>query len=396
MERKRNTDSQNTAEGKEGHAITAGRGKVVKLGLIGCGRVAETRHLPALQNLAGAEVVAMADLDPERLRRVADRFHVKQRYTNFVALLDDSSIEAVAVCVPVQFHVEIALAALEAGKHVLIEKPLALSLEEANRLIERAGQMPRTIMVGFNLRWHRLLRQAQAMIQQGALGSLELMRTAFTSYHENVPEWRKRRELGGGVLFEIAVHHFDLWRFLLRSEVEEVLAVSRSPHWEDETAVVTARLANGVLVTSIFSERTNESNEVEIYGQAGYLRVSCYRFDGLEYVSSSSRAGDVRTRLRQMAHTLKELPQGAWGMRRGGDLIASYRAEWQHFIEAVQHDAPVECTVEDGRCALQVALAAIESASLGQSVRVARVPRRSTAGTRDFAPGTSKRSIGEA
>src|SRR5205807_7757964 len=110
------------------------------------------------------------------------------------------------------------------------------------------------------------------------------------------------RELGGGVFFELAVHHFDLWRFLLRSEVEEVFAVSQSPRWEDETATVTARLANGVLVTSVFSQRTNESNEVEIYGRAGYLRVSCYRFDGLEYVSSSSPPGDVRTRLRQLAH----------------------------------------------------------------------------------------------
>jgi myo-inositol 2-dehydrogenase / D-chiro-inositol 1-dehydrogenase len=368
---------------------------VIKLGLIGCGRVAETYHLPALQKLAGAEVVAVADLDADRLSRVADRFHVQQRYTNVVALLDDPSIEAVAVCVPVQFHVEVALAALEAGKHVFIEKPLASSLEEADRLIERAGQVPRTIMVGFNLRWHRLVRQAQAMIQQGVLGPLELMRTAFTSYHENVPEWRKRRELGGGVFFEMAVHHFDLWRFLLHSEVEEVFAVSRSPHWEDETAMVTARLANGVLVTSIFSERTNQSNEVEIYGQAGYLRVSCYRFDGLEYVSSSSLAGDVRTRLRQMAHTLKALPQGVVRMRRGGDFIASYQAEWQHFIEAIQRGEPAGCTLADGRCALQVALAAIESASLGQSVRVAQVPGRIAAATKEFALATSKRSLEE-
>jgi myo-inositol 2-dehydrogenase/D-chiro-inositol 1-dehydrogenase len=357
--------------------------------------VAETRHLPALQNLAGAEVVAVADLDPDRLSRVADRFRVKRRYPNFVALLDDPSVEAVAVCVPVQFHAEVALAALAAGKHVFIEKPLALSLEEADRLIERAGQVPRTVMVGFNLRWHRLVRQAQAMLQHGALGPLELMRTAFTSYHENVPEWRKRRELGGGVFFEMAVHHFDLWRFLLHSEVEEVFAVSRSPHWEDETAIVTARLANGMLVTSVFSERTNESHEVEIYGRAGCLRVSCYRFDGLEYVPSSSLPGDVRTRLRRIRHTLEELPQGVVRMRQGGEVLASYRAEWRHFIEAIQLGEPAGCTLEDGRCALQVALAAIESASLGQSVRVARVPGRGAAVTKEFAPETSKRRIEE-
>ena len=176
----------------------------------------------------------------------------------------------------------------------------------------------------------------------------------------------------------MAVHHFDLWRFLLQSEVEEVFAVNRSSHWEDETATVTARLANGVLVASIFSERTNESNEIEIYGRAGCLRVSCYRFDGLEYVSSSSLPGDVRTRLRRIIHTLRELPQGALKMRQGGDFIASYRAEWRHFIDAIQHGGPVGCTLEDGRQALEVVVAAVESAALGRPVKVARRPRRVT------------------
>lgn len=353
-------------------------GKVIKLGLIGCGRVAETRHLPALQNLPDAEVVAVADIDQNRLGQVADQFHIKQRYSNFLDLLNDPSIEAIAICVPAQFHVEVALAALEAGKHLFIEKPLALSLEEADRLIARAGQLPYKVMVGFNLRWHRLLRQARELIQQGVLGSLELMRTAFTSYHQNIPEWRKRRELGGGVFFEVAIHHFDLWRFLLQSEVEEVFAVSRSRQWEDETTTVTARLTNGVFVTSIFSERTGESNEVEIYGQAGRVRVSCYHFDGLEYVSSSSSPGDARARLQQIAHTLKELPRGVWGMRQGGDFIASYRAEWRHFIDAIRLGRPVGCTLEDGWRSLEVVMAAIESGTLGRPAKVTGRPRRVT------------------
>src|SRR5262245_36863095 len=240
--------------------------KAIQLGVIGCGGVTETRHLPALRKVPGVEVVAVADLDPDRLKRVADRFSIRQRYTNFAMLLDNPGIEAVAVCVPAEFHVEVALAALEAGKHLFIEKPLALSLAEADRLIARAGQLPYQVMIGFNLRWHRLLRQAQALLQQGMLGPLALMHTTFTSSREDIPGWRRRRELGGGVFFEIAVHHFDLWRFLLQSEVEEVFAVSRSQQWDDETSAVTARLANGMVVTSVFSERTGVNHEVEIYG----------------------------------------------------------------------------------------------------------------------------------
>lgn len=351
----------------------------LKLGVIGCGRVTETRHLPALRSLSDAEVVAVADSDAARLQGVADQFHIKRRHASFLALVGDPAIDAVAVCVPAQFHVEIALAALDAGKHLFIEKPLALSLDESERLIERATRSTRKIMVGFNLRWHRLVRQARQIIQRESLGPLECIRTVLTSYHENAPDWRKRRTLGGGVLFEQAVHHFDLWRFLLQSEVEEVFATSHSGQWEDETATVTARMANGVLATSVFSERTSDSNEIEVYGRAGRLRVSCYRFDGLEYCSSASLPGGVRTRLREATRILKAWPHAALRMRQGGDFVASYRAEWRHFLDAIRQDTPVECTLEDGHRALQVVLTAVESVALGRPVSVAQAPRRVTA-----------------
>lgn len=350
------------------------RSTSVKLGVIGCGRATETLHLPALRYLPDAEVLAVADIDSDRLQRVADRFHIAHRYGDFQTLLKNPSLEAVAVCVPPHFHVEVALAALDAGKHLLIEKPLALNLEECDRLIERAKQTGTKTTVGFNLRWHRLVRQAREIIQRGTLGPIELMRTALTSgirHRMNIPNWRNRRVSGGGVLFELGVHHFDLWRFLLQNEVEEIFATTRSEQADDEAATVTARMANGVLVTSIFSEQTTDNNEVELYGQAGRLQVSCHRFDGLELVSSSTLPGDIRNRLRKIGHTLRELPKGALRMRQGGDFIASYRAEWRHFIDCIQHGTPPECTLEDGRRALQVALAAVKSASLGQPVKIA-------------------------
>jgi predicted dehydrogenase len=153
-------------------------------------------------------------------------------------------------------------------------------------------------------------------------------------------------------------------------------ATRRSVSWEDETATVTAHMANGALAASVFSECTSGSNEVEIYGQAGRLQVSCHLFDGLEFLPAASFLGDIWTRLRRMTHVLQELPQAALSARQGGDLAASYRAEWRHFIDAIQQDAPVECTLEDGRRALQVVLAAAESSSLGKSVIVAQAPHR--------------------
>lgn len=359
----------------------AGWTKPVKVGLIGCGWVAEHRHLPALQFLPDAEVAAVADIDPDRLRSVAYRFRIEHSYADFLDLLDDPAIEAVAVCVPAQFHAEVALAGLDAGKHLLIEKPLALSLDECDRLIKRAEQSPSKVMVGFNMRWHRLTRQARGIIQRGALGPLKSIRTVFTSgtrYRASVAEWRKRRELGGGALLEQAVHHFDLWRYILQSEVEEVFATSRSERWDDDTATVAARMADGVLAVSVFSQGTSDSNEAEVYGQAGRLRVSFYRFNGLEFSSTSSFPGSVRARLRGIAHTVRGLPRAALKMRQGGDFGVSYQAEWQHFIDAIRQDRPVDSTLEDGRRALQVALAAMASAAWGRPVRVSQAPRKIT------------------
>ncbi len=353
----------------------------MKLGVIGCGRVTESRHLPALEQLRDAQVVAVADVVPDHLQRVANRFRIDHRCSDYRALLDDRQIEAVAVCVPPELHVEVALAALDAGKHLLIEKPLALSLDESDRLLERARCSSRKVMVGFNLRWHRLVRRARDMIHRGDLGPLELVRTVITStgrFIENRPEWGKRRELGGGVLADQAVHHFDLWRFLLQSEVEEVFATSRCGQSDDEAATVTARMANGVLAASGFLQGTSHSNTMEVYGRAGRLTVSCYRFDGLEFLPASSSPGDVGTRIRGMVRAVEGLPQAAMRMQRGGDFAASYRAQWRHFLDSILHDTPVECTLEDGHRALQVVLAAMASASLRQPVRVTQGPRKIT------------------
>jgi predicted dehydrogenase len=359
----------------------AERRKSLKLGLIGCGRVTETLHLPALKSLPEAEVVALADIDPVRLRWLANRFGIKQCYPDHRSLLDDRQIEAVAVCVPPQFHGEVGLAALGAGKHLFIEKPLALSLDEGERLVKRAIESSARVMVGFNMRWHRLVRQARDIIVRGDLGQVRSIRTVCTSgarYREAPSSWRGRRELGGGVLFELGVHHFDLWRFLLQSEAVEVFATSRSEQWEDETATVTARLSNGVLAASLFSLSAGDANEVEVYGQGGRLRVSCHRFDGLEFLPTSSFAGDIHVRFQGAVRLLRELPQVALNMRHGGDFLASYRAEWRHFIDSIHRGTPVESSLDDGLRALQVALAAVEAASLGCPVSVAQGPRTPT------------------
>src|SRR5271170_1124258 len=119
----------------------------LRVGVVGCGRVAADRHLPALSRVRGAEVVALADSDQARLKHLADQFRVTHRYPDVHTLLDTTMVDVIAVCVPVEFHAEVALAALDAGKHVFIEKPLAVSLEEADRIQERGEKAGRKILM---------------------------------------------------------------------------------------------------------------------------------------------------------------------------------------------------------------------------------------------------------
>jgi len=355
--------------------------KPVKIGLIGCGNVSVHRHLPVLKTLKEAEIVAVADIDPECLNRVADKFQIEKRFVDYTALLQEPSVEAVGICVPTQSHFKVAFNALDEGKHLLVEKPLAISLDEADRLINQAAKTDRKVMVGFNKRWHHLIRQARDIIQKGMLGPIGLMNTVFSTGHHNryIPEWRTQRKAGGGTLIEDGSHFYDLCRFLFQSEIQEVISVSfSSEKYEDEPGVVTAQNASGIMLNCVLSDFLPNHFLIEIFGRDCLLRVSPYRFDGIELIPLHSNEGDMKNRLRNMARFFKELPHGLLNMRNGGDYQASFKTQWKHFIYCIRRDTPVECTFDDGRRALQVALAAVKSASIGQSVKIAGGPREIT------------------
>lgn len=346
--------------------------KSVRLGLIGCGRVAEERHLPILARVPGIQVIAATDVDAERLGRIARRFEIAHAHADYRALLDRTDVDAVAILAPTQFHAEIGCAALDAGKHLFIEKPLATSLRECDELIAHAARARVKTMVGFNMRSHRLVRRAREMIQNGRLGTIKAIKSSFTHWRPTPPSWKRKRASGGGVVINEAIHHFDLWRFFLQCEIVQVFAVSQpSNQYEDETTIITARMANGALATGVFSLMTSQNNEIEFFGAAGRAYLSLYRFDGLEYFSNQTLPGDVSDRLRKIAAGVQEIPGLLPTFRHGGDFLASYDLAWRHFVDCIRQDRSPECTFEDGKRTVQVALAAIASIEAGRPVEIA-------------------------
>jgi myo-inositol 2-dehydrogenase / D-chiro-inositol 1-dehydrogenase len=347
----------------------------LRVGVIGCGRAALEIHLPTLARIGEAEAVALADPSPEALTRAGEQFGVARRSDDYRELLADESIEAVCVAAPTYLHTEVALAALDAGKHVLVEKPLALSLDDCDLLVERAAESGLTTMLGFNLRWHRLARRARELVRRGDLGEVSLLRTAFVSPSmlNEVPQWRRDPTRGGGLLAMQSVHHLDLWRFLLGEEIEEVFCMASGHAGEagPSTAVITASTTSGIEIVGAFCAMTGQENEIAIFGSDAWLRSSFLRFDSLEVMPREMAAGDVGWRARRTAQSLAELARAAPALRQGGDFALAHQGEWRQFVDAIRRGGPVECGFEDGRETTRILLAALQSAEAGRPVRVA-------------------------
>jgi len=323
------------------------------------------RHLPVLRALPGVTLVGVADAVRERAEAAAQRFETRA-FAGYRALLAEASAEVVAVCTSAPAHRETGLAVLEAGKHLFVEKPLALTREDAEALVRGGEAATGRAAVGFNLRAHRLARRARDVVRSGQLGTVEVVRSTLASgvhFGATTPAWRKDRNQGGGAFFEMAVHHFDLWRFLLGVEIVEVRSLGKTGEWMDDAAAIAARLSNGAMATLALSQSTRAVNEVEILGQKGNLRLDAYRFDGLEVTPASANPGSAGYRIRGAVSSVGAAIE-AWPIiRQGGDWAVSYRTEWQLFLEAVRGGGPVEATLEDGSRAVEAALRAIESAN---------------------------------
>jgi predicted dehydrogenase len=348
----------------------------LRIGFIGCGEVGAEKHLPAVREVRELEVVAVADSDPDRIRAVETRFGIRRSYPTAAALLADREVDVVAVCLPPRLQVPAALEALDANKHVWVEAPVGLSLPECDRLIAKARSSDRRVTVGFHMRWHRLVRQARKIVESGRLGEIQTIRATWNSPRadDTLPEWRRHRALGGGALVEVAGDHFDLWRYLLGVDIADLFAMTIDGRWEDEAAVLSGHMSNGVLVSAVFSERTNHDLEIEIGGKAGRLRAALIRFEGLEYYQTETMPSSVPARLRRMGHFLKELPRALPRMHRAGDYRASYCDQWRAFARSIRTGTPMEATLQDGRQALSAVLAAARSSVVGRPVAVREAP----------------------
>ena len=345
----------------------------VRLGVIGCGKVACRIHLPALRRVRGAKVVAVADPVPARLAEGAQLAGGVAAFADWKELLRQDTVDAALICTPSALHAECALAALAARKHVYVEKPLASNLSQAESVLRAWEPAGLVGMSGFNYRHHPIYQKMREIVASGTLGQVIAVRSCFTSAGEWIDEWRKERSLGGGVLLDLAGHHIDLAQFVLGQRVCEVSARVASLRSEQDTAWTHMTLENGVPMQSFFSLRGTDSNRFEIYGESGRATVD-YLAGTLEIVSPGRR------KLAQRVSAV--LGQGWSRFKHGlaGGRDPSYALAFSTFVNAIadgrQRIAP---DLRDGFHVLQVIDAAEQSAATGQKCRVEAANRLASA-----------------
>ncbi len=333
--------------------------------MIGCGRIVRRVHFDALAATPGVEVVAIADPDPEARAEAAARFPGARAFGEPSQLLSDGGTEGVLVCVPSALHAPVAAGAFEAGLHVYVEKPVAVDVEGARRVARAWRASGRVGMVGLNFRHDARYRELRARLRRGEIGEVVAARSVFCSAAGNLPEWKRSRAAGGGVLLDLASHHADLVRFTL-GEVAEVSASLRSVRGEDDTAGLRMVLTDGVVVESLFSSSAIDDDRFEVYGTSGLLAVDRYGSPELERGAAAAAYG-------RGARLRRELGSALRGVRRvaRGASEPSYRAALACFAASMRGAADPSPDVEDGLRSLEIVLAAEEAARTGRAIAVA-------------------------
>jgi len=341
------------------------------VGVIGLGDAAG-HHLPAILSLPEVRLLAIADIDRQRLSARSERLGVKAAFDDYRRLLDDRSIDIVAILTPPASHLEMAMAAMEAGKHILLEKPITANLHEAKILCEKSRGFEGKICVAYNLRFARQVQLLRQLLETGRLGTIEILR-CFASTPSMLgsrpPAHRGDRAQGGGSVIELGVHHYDLWSYHLGSKVADATAVTRSVSMHDQSAVVSGRMASGALVTTCLSLRAAEQYEIEVLGSDARACGSLYRYDGFELLQTGETAGGAGPRASGLWRSISEFPNAVRALRHGGVFLESFRELWSHFVTCIRKDLTPEPDLRAGLDSLAVAVSVSNAAPLNLKYR---------------------------
>lgn len=339
----------------------------VNVGVIGCGVQGTvlsraltgieagtiiTKH-PPVEN---AKIVAAADVNQETAKKFTKEFGLSDHFTDYKDLLERKDVDAVIVSLPHSLLAQAAIDSLKAGKHLLLEKPMALNHVEAGEVVKVAQKSKQKLMVGYSKRWGPVSLMMKHLLERNAVGEADVVMAGKSS--PLLSGWLLDPEKGGGIMRYLGVHITDQILWMTGSDITEVHGqVNYHPQYKsDETDVFTIRFKKGLLANVTVSMRCNHPFDfIEVCGTDGTVRADwIWCGDAILTVQSKN---------------IREYESPARIQIQGDPLTPLYRSEVADFVDCIVNDKPSPVTAEEGLKVLEVVDAVHESSKTGRTVK---------------------------
>lgn len=307
---------------------------ILRWGILGCGDVAEHKGGPPLYNVEDSELIAVMRRDRAKAQDFAERHGAKRVYANIDQLLSDDEINAIYIATPPYLHCEQTIRAARAGKHVLCEKPMAMTVEECQKMVDACREAGVTLMLAYYRNHYPNVVKMKVLMDEGAIGDVVLARINCTGYYnpnrQDLKNWRINPEIsGGGVLMDIGSHRISLLQYLM-GDIASARGYAETVHLDaavDDSAVLSLRFESGAHAIANINWNVGIGiDDVEVYGTTGCLRCSPLNSGNLTLETKSD--GQI------------ELPQTP--------LTHTHTGLVEDFVNHLKTGEPIRCSGESG------------------------------------------------
>lgn len=330
--------------------------EIVRFGVLSTAKIGVEKVIPAMQQCEYCRVDAIASRKLEKAQKAADKLRINRSYGSYGELLEDPDIDAIYNPMPNNLHVPWSMRALEAGKHVLCEKPIAGSTSEARKLLDASEKYPELkVMEAFMYRFHPQWKRSKELLSQGAIGELRTISSFFSYFNRDPDNIRNKPFMGGGGLLDIGCYCISLSRFLFEREPKKISgSVEYDPRFKVD------RLASGILDfgkdgTSIFtcSTQITPHQRVNIVGTEGRIEI--------EIPFNAPPDSPTRIWLTNKKGNTREITF---------EICDQYTLQGDAFSAAILNDTEVPTPLDDAVNNMRCVDAVFESAELGKWVQL--------------------------
>ncbi|MFA5328702.1 MAG: Gfo/Idh/MocA family oxidoreductase [Prolixibacteraceae bacterium] len=250
--------------------------KKIRWGILSTAKIGREKVIPALQKCSNGSVDAICSRNQEQAAATAKLLNIGKAYGSYEELLNDQDIDAIYIPLPNTLHVEWTIKAMQAGKHVLCEKPIGVSSSEALKLVEETKKYPNLkVMEAFMYRSHPQWQKVKALIADGVIGEIKVVQSFFSYFNIDPKNIRNNADVAGGALMDIGCYCVSFPRFLFESEPKRVVScINRDPQWKtDRLTSAMMDFGDGKVSTFTCSTQLMPYQRVNILGTDGHIEI---------------------------------------------------------------------------------------------------------------------------